>query len=773
MTKIIRQGEISYNYYDGIDIPEAIDKGLDMVEALTVSEGQNRCPVHREAFIRYNPTFRAPQKSIGMYLYFCPKCNRLFVKESQYKENIKKLTECNVEYNFYDKKSSENYLKSITEPYLLREDEKIYMPNVWIEENPICVIHDCMLEEIPCKIDYCGRSVYFDAYYCDECDKVILRNAAARDLEDKCSQMGIPLAGFENLKIESRPKKPVEKRNHFISQDSISIIEDGKLIPPPNNITSPEQYILDESDTVVISDSIYCNLDGHDTEEVVRIIFIMEKRDGKRNPYLFRLGYCADCEKYYMDEIDYKTLYNIGRPEVSILLDVDDEPYMITSGAVFDREKNHLEDLEGKINCEIDNIHNKPDYVGQYETQSSYDDGGLAHAKDVSLRKHEPRLEKLNGHIDCPYTYRVDISCDDKTETYYIGSADVILDGNKYVISANDDFAKRIVNLGTTKVEKEGLEYSITLNREFDISKANLYGYDNLRTSQDLIFRKGVTDPFLIRVLKKRKQQHNLVDIFATIQENQNAIVDAKFRKNIIVQGCAGSGKTMVLLHRLSSLNYNRPDFNFVQNAVILTPNDNFTTHIDGLASSLQIGAVERLSVEKYYARILLEYSKDIAPTGAISSEMLVDQKLVDYIYSDGFRTSFDDAYEEIITGRNKLIGRLHDAEILMEEQIRDINEAVDSEVIPQLSKAVSLLSEKITNSEKNISGAQKSLDALYGEKKRMEEELPQKQTSLSQSLRKLAANSRAKGLAAIAMSQRDLTDKKKGSMRQTKQRQN
>ncbi len=77
----------------------------------------------------------------------------------------------------------------------------------------------------------------------------------------------------------------------------------------------------------------------------------------------------------------------------------------------------------------------------------------------------------------------------------------------------------------------------------------------------------------MIEGLNLRKKQHNLVDIIATIQENQNAIVDEKFRQNIVVHGCAGSGKTMVLLHRLSSLKYNHPEYDFGE-ALILTPNE-------------------------------------------------------------------------------------------------------------------------------------------------------------------------------------------------------
>lgn len=60
-----------------------------------------------------------------------------------------------------------------------------------------------------------------------------------------------------------------------------------------------------------------------------------------------------------------------------------------------------------------------------------------------------------------------------------------------------------------------------------------------------------------------------------------------------------GSGKTMVLLHRLSALKYKQRYFDFPQNALILTSNEQFSLHIKGLAEGLQIGSVHRISVEQ------------------------------------------------------------------------------------------------------------------------------------------------------------------------------
>ena len=157
-------------------------------------------------------------------------------------------------------------------------------------------------------------------------------------------------------------------------------------------------------------------------------------------------------------------------------------------------------------------------------------------------------------------------------------------------------------------------------------------------------------------MLRTRKRQHGLVDIIATIQENQNEIVDVAMGDNIIVQGCAGSGKTMVLLHRLSSLKYKYRTFDFSA-AMILTPNEDFSTHISGVAEGLQIGFIKRQSVEDYYISLLKMYSNELSPVkNKLAQEVYEVQSFVDYVYSDEFKEKFMLQYEEIISKRNQIV---------------------------------------------------------------------------------------------------------------------
>lgn len=747
---------IMHNAYENVDLSRLIKDDFRPVEALVIDDNCTKCPAHRAALKEYNPRFHKPDGSLlGMVFYHCPECNRLFIKKSRLEKNEQQLEEWNVPFTFYDYETTKQYLATQVKPYELKADEIIYVPEQWIEENPRCPIHECAFEELPCLLKYGSKSVAFDAYWCEECEKVVLRRTLALQLEDQCAEKGIPLVEYQALVKKTPPKPAVPKRE--IKPDYL--MNEGKRSRYAFDRIA-DCYKLTEEDTVIVSDSIYCTLDGHDTETVLGLIWVTEKSSGNRKSYLFMLGYCSECQKFFMDETDYKTIYEVGRPEVTLLLDIADNSYMITSGEVFDLEKKHLRTIEETIDNEVEFIHNRGDYVNQYATVSGYDDGDLAYSKAVSKSKYEPRLEELFAYKGRPYEYRVDIAADGKTEVYYVGSTDVTLNGQRQVISANSKFGRELVHYQTVKVKKDGLEFNIKLSRQFDIKNAILFGYTNLRTDEDIIFRRGITDPFLVRVLNMRKKQHNLIDIFVTIQENQNSIVDARFENNIIVQGCAGSGKTMVLLHRLSSLKYDRPGFNFSEDAMILTPNDHFTLHIKDLAESLQIGSIRRASVEQYYKNVLEEYSTDFKVSG-VSSEMSVKQIFVDYIYSDEFRASFEKQYFRIISSRNENITTLTSVLELMGEKPRNVDVSDDSKVIPQLKDIVNGLASKIDASERKVTDTATTIKQTEERKEYLYDEIIKKRENAAKELREAASRAKTKAVAALLEKEQAIEEKR------------
>lgn len=610
---------IQNNYYEGKRLAEILKDNMEPLEALAIPDKTDKCFIHRVLFKEKQIRYTGKGATYGVVLKICPQCNRIYLEESGKEYIHEALTKRNIAHTFYSLETSNQYLRSQIKAYEIADQDKIYIPEIWTEDNPLCPVHEEALFEIPCIKKYKDRKVEFTGYFCDKCNKILMRSSSVAELEDNCALNGVPVIETESF-VKKRPKKQLIKMRE-IKPDYI--VENGKREIYTYSHAA-DCFKLTEEDTVVVSDSIYCSLEGHKTEEVLVLIWVNQKKGGRKS-YIFVVGYCSQCQKYYMDIDDYNVIYSLGRPEVTIISDVNDADYQITSGEVFNLERNHLNNIESGITGEIKEIHESTDYVNPYAV-GDYDDGNLSFAKSLSANKYGKRLEELENYIPKPYSYRVDISADGATETYYIGASDVILKDGKKVISANSDLGYELINYQTIKIHKDGKEYGIKLSRQFDIDQASLYGYVNLRTDEDVIFQSGITDPFLVRVLNIRKKQHNLTDIFVTIQENQNKIVNTDFNKNIIVQGCAGSGKTMVLLHRLSALKYRQRYFDFSQNALILTPNEQFSLHIKGLAEGLQIGSVHRISVEQYYLDMLLQYDSAFKPENKIVSEMQVRQ---------------------------------------------------------------------------------------------------------------------------------------------------
>ena len=185
------------------------------------------------------------------------------------------------------------------------------------------------------------------------------------------------------------------------------------------------------------------------------------------------------------------------------------------------------------------------------------------------------------------------------------------------------------------KIEDEKIQM---VNTEYDVDTVSLDG--------------EVIDPFLLSVLRDKRRNHVLTDIVRTIQENQNEIIAKPLGESFVVQGCAGSGKTMILLHRLSYLAYNHPKSDFSK-WCILTPNEYFNEHIQELSQTLDIAAIKRFTVEEYYGEMLryllpTDETKKSKIDVAVQSEKTLDCAMLTEIYSEELRDQVVSAYNEI-----------------------------------------------------------------------------------------------------------------------------
>ncbi len=245
-------------------------------------------------------------------------------------------------------------------------------------------------------------------------------------------------------------------------------------------------------------------------------------------------------------------------------------------------------------------------------------------------------------------------------------------------------------------------EHQLMLKRNF--TSLHPLKYNNIYISGNEFFAEGTSDSFLIEVLIKNRANHKITDIIKTIQSSQNKIIRENHKKNLVVQGCAGSGKTMILLHRLSYLMFNAllPNLKAVR---IITPNKNFSVFIKDLAISLDLEEIDRITIFSYYFSLVKKYQKSyslnvIKDTAGvkinekeveinklalmyfnhdkISDALNIDAQVVDRYYESSLIYEIKDHYDSLINSLYKEINMIHISSLCEKMNI----------ILPQIKKS-------------------------------------------------------------------------------------
>lgn len=161
-------------------------------------------------------------------------------------------------------------------------------------------------------------------------------------------------------------------------------------------------------------------------------------------------------------------------------------------------------------------------------------------------------------------------------------------------------------NTEVNELTRDKYFYKVLLKRKFGFLP---FRYWNSYIANNDFFKEGMADEFLMQILLEKRNSNKLTDIIYSIQSNQNKIIRTKSNENFIVQGCAGSGKTMILLHRLTYLKYNNllPEYDKIK---IIAPSKVFKDFIGELSRDLDISEIEQLSISNYYLSLNNEYSR-------------------------------------------------------------------------------------------------------------------------------------------------------------------
>ncbi len=259
---------------------------------------------------------------------------------------------------------------------------------------------------------------------------------------------------------------------------------------------------------------------------------------------------------------------------------------------------------------------------------------------NAQIREQTAGLNAYKCFFSEPYFARMDVT-DEKEgyNSYYIGKRG---DVNLEIVDWRAPLAVRYYQKSRVRFCINEYDYTTVLRRALSVKNGKLIDFKNEYLSvRDYLSPEEIAgrdeeilfDPFLRQIIKSRKDDVAIRDIIQTIQEKQFDVITKPERESFVLQGCAGSGKTMILLHRLSYLMYNNEALR-PRDVLVITPSDSFNAFIDELSQVLELQKVRTVTLREYYFQAL--DNEGINLKEKLSSEREKEEYLA-YLYSSKF----------------------------------------------------------------------------------------------------------------------------------------
>ena len=240
-----------------------------------------------------------------------------------------------------------------------------------------------------------------------------------------------------------------------------------------------------------------------------------------------------------------------------------------------------IKDLEQKMEFRRSEISRMQEYF--WESYTEYDEFGYekmdndrllreeANAHSELVRKYAIYQKMLDSPYFAAVTFRYD--GEDEAETYYIGIGDfspskadtpLVCDWRAPISSLFYDHEPGRASFKAPLGEIFG---DLTRKFQYKIKGGKLlYVIDSDIVINDDILKKELS----------MNANARLRSIVSTIQKEQNAIIRNEKDKILVIEGCAGSGKTSVALHRIAYLLYRQRNKLEANQVLILSPNPVF-----------------------------------------------------------------------------------------------------------------------------------------------------------------------------------------------------
>lgn len=257
------------------------------------------------------------------------------------------------------------------------------------------------------------------------------------------------------------------------------------------------------------------------------------------------------------------------------------------------------------------------------------------HAQNLAFNFKEKfkQLEELSYLMNEPYFSRIDLmnQSTDHKDTIYIG---------RFGLSTPDsdlptitDWRAKIASVYYKyRYPQKNVSYDTedgTVTRDLDLKRT--YEFD---TGELLKFFNNdlqLDENEIIQEKISKRTGGVLEDIVSTIQESQMKIIEEDPRGVCIVQGCAGSGKSTVAIHKMSHIFFNYPNLIRPQNSMLIARSQILVGYLSVLFPKLGIFDINYGTLKDMIIRII--FAHDIHITTELDDERgmeLVNRELID-----------------------------------------------------------------------------------------------------------------------------------------------
>lgn len=342
--------------------------------------------------------------------------------------------------------------------------------------------------------------------------------------------------------------------------------------------------------------------------------------------------------------------------------------------------------------CEMDEIE---------EAMSMNDVNHTATLTNSGLSK----LRKLRKAANNPFFGKIEVDFDGDEESFYIGLTSIMNDNDLIINDWRSPISTLFYNakIGNTSYRAPvGIIDCKLLQREQIKIK-------NRKIDRIVGTDLHVSDDELQKVLSKNSNG-KMKNIVTTIQEEQNEVIRNLKDSKIIVQGCAGSGKTSVALHRLSYLLYNDNKSNS-ENMLIFSPSDIFSSYISNVLPDLGDNNVLQTTFSDFANAFINRFDK-------IESFSEFLSKYYDGINSESQNKSNQFKYsKEYIDALDKFIQNFVNSYRFKEDLSvfnatipqEYLNRILDNDTTSSLQEKIDIITDEVYNLLRNRSGVKKS----------------------------------------------------------------